>query len=135
MTQVEFENQMRELNGQKAQVLNHLQLMQNSVKEEIAEKNRMIQELGVQVQRLKAYRAGLHEHRLKAELEWGEKINKFVSENFSTSRALEQVSDWALAEELHRRGFRGTLANEEKSLDFLDTFNHKLNGTWIDGVE
>ena len=56
MTQVEFENQMRELNGQKAQVLNHLQLMQNSV-------------------------------------------------------------------------------NEEKSLDFLDTFNHKLNGTWIDGVE
>lgn len=38
MTQVQFENQLRELNGQKAQVINMYALMQNEVKEEIAEK-------------------------------------------------------------------------------------------------
>lgn len=130
MTQVEFENQLREMNGQKAQVLNHFQMMQNAVKEEIAAKNRMIHELSEQVQRLKVQRAGLNEQRLKAEKEWGEKISKFVSENFTTSRALYQVSDWTLASELNRRGFIGTLTNDEKSEDFLTTFNNKLNGTW-----
>ena len=67
MTQVEFENQLRELNGQKAQVMNMYALMQNEVKEEIAEKNRQIHELSEQVQRLKVQRAGLNEQRLKAE--------------------------------------------------------------------
>ena len=128
MTQVEFENQLRELRNQKAQVMNQFSLMQNDVKEEIAEKNRQIHELSEQVQRLKVQRAGLNERRLKAEREWGDKIRKFTSENFSETRALADVSDWAIARELNRRGFRGSIFNEEKSPDFLDTFNRRING-------
>ena len=106
MTQVEFENQLRELNGQKAQVMNMYALMQNEVKEEIAEKNRQIHELSEQVQRLKVQRAGLNERRLKAEREWGDKIRKFTSENFSETRVLSDVSEWSLAAEFRHRGSR-----------------------------
>jgi len=123
MTQVEFENQLRELNGQKAQVINMYALMQNEVKEEIAEKNRQIHELSEQVQRLKVQRAGL-----KAEREWGDKIRKFTSENFSETRALADVSEWSLAAELRHRGYTGQLINPEKGEEFMMNLNGKLNG-------
>jgi uncharacterized coiled-coil DUF342 family protein len=128
MTQVEFENQLRELNGQKAQVMNMYALMQNEVKEEIAEKNRQIHELSEQVQRLKVQRAGLTERRLKAEREWGDKIRKFTSENFSETRALADVSEWSLAAELRHRGYTGQLINPEKGEEFMMNLNGKLNG-------
>ena len=128
MTQVEFENQLRELNGQKAQVINMYALMQNEVKEEIAEKNRQIHELSEQVQRLKVQRAGLNERRLKAEREWGDKIRKFTSENFSETRALADVSEWSLAAELRHRGYTGQLINPEKGEEFMMNLNGKLNG-------
>ena len=128
MTQVEFENQLRELNGQKAQVMNMYALMQNEVKEEIAEKNRQIHELSEQVQRLKVQRAGLNERRLKAEREWGDKIRKFTSENFSETRALADVSEWSLAAELRHRGYTGQLINSEKGEEFMMNLNGKLNG-------
>ena len=128
MTQVEFENQLRELNGQKAQVMNMYALMQNEVKEEIAEKNRQIHELSEQVQRLKVQRAGLTERRLKAEREWGDKIRKFTSENFSETRVLADVSEWSLAAELCHRGYTGQLINPEKGEEFMMNLNGKLNG-------
>ena len=128
MTQVEFENQLRELNGQKAQVINMYALMQNEVKEEIAEKNRQIHELSEQVQRLKVQRAGLTERRLKAEREWGDKIRKFTSENFSETRVLADVSEWSLAAELRHRGYTGQLINPEKGEEFMMNLNGKLNG-------
>ena len=128
MTQVEFENQLTELNGQKAQVINMYALMQNEVKEEIAEKNRQIHELSEQVQRLKVQRAGLNERRLKAEREWGDKIRKFTSENFSETRALADVSEWSLAAELRHRGYTGQLINPEKGEEFMMNLNGKLNG-------
>ena len=128
MTQVQFENQLRELNGQKAQVINMYALMQNEVKEEIAEKNRQIHELSEQVQRLKVQRAGLNERRLKAEREWGDKIRKFTSENFSETRALADVSEWSLAAELRHRGYTGQLINPEKGEEFMMNLDGKLNG-------
>ena len=128
MTQVEFENQLRELNGQKAQVMNMYALMQNEVKEEIAEKNRQIHELSEQVQRLKVQRAGLNDRRLKAERECGDKIRKFTSENFSETRALADVSEWSLAAELRHRGYTGQLINPEKGEEFMMNLNGKLNG-------
>ena len=116
MTQVEFENQLRELNGQKAQVINMYALMQNEVKEEIAEKNRQIHELSEQVQRLKVQRAGLNERRLKAEREWGDKIRKFTSENFSETRALADVSTYTIVKELRKRGWQGTIFNNDPDM-------------------
>ena len=80
MTQVEFENQLRELRSQKAQVMNQFSLMQNEVKEEIAAKNRQIYELSQQVQKLKVQKAGITERRLKAEKDWGDRIQGFINQ-------------------------------------------------------
>ena len=85
MTQIEFENQLRELRCQKAQVMNQFQLMQNEVKEEIAAKNRMIHELSEQVQRLHQQRAAIAERRLKAEKDWGGKFRTLSTRTWSRS--------------------------------------------------
>ena len=52
MKQIEFENKKRELNAQRRQVMNQFDLMQNQIKEEIAEKCRQIHQLAEQVSRL-----------------------------------------------------------------------------------
>jgi chromosome segregation ATPase len=130
MKQIEFENKKRELNAQRRQVMNQFDLMQNQIKEEIAEKSRQIHQLAEQVSRLKVQRQALHERRLKCQQEWADRMNKFVSENLSEAGALSDVSDWALARELHRRGFNGTLAHPDKTPEFLTTFNNRINNTW-----
>lgn len=123
MTQVEFENQMRELRHQKAQVMNQFSLMQNEIKEEIAAKNRQIYELGEQVQRLKVQRAGIAERRLKAEKDWGGQIQAFVNEyQEQANRSWDAVSTYTIVKELRKRGWYGTIFNDDP--DMAD--EHKL---------
>ena len=107
MTQVEFENQLRELRSQKAQVMNQFSLMQNEVKEEIAAKNRQIYELSQQVQKLKVQKAGITERRLKAEKDWGDRIQ---------GRSWEAVSTYTIVKELRKRGWQGTIFNNDPDM-------------------
>ena len=117
MTQIEFENQLRELRCQKAQVMNQFQLMQNEVKEEIAAKNRMIHELSEQVQRLHQQRAGIAERRLKAEKDWGGQIQDFINKNLEqVNRSWDAVSTYTIVKELRRRGWQGTIFNNDPDM-------------------
>ena len=117
MTQVEFENQLRELRCQKAQVMNQFQLMQNEVKEEIAEKNRMIHELSEQVQRLHQQRAAIAERRLKAEKDWGGQIQDFINKNLEqVNRSWDAVSTYTIVKELRKRGWQGTIFNNDPDM-------------------
>ena len=134
MTQVEFENQLRELRHQKAQVLNQYSLMQNEVKEEIAAKNRQISELMEQVQKLKMQRAGLTERRLKAEKDWGGQIQAFIDKyQEQAERSWEAVSTYTIVKELRKRGWQGTIFNndpdmaEEHKDGVIAAFNGKAN--------
>jgi hypothetical protein len=117
MTQVEFENQLRELRSQKAQVMNQFSLMQNEVKEEIAAKNRQIHELSEQVQRLKVQRAGLNEQRLKAEKVWGDKIQAYINQyQEQAERSWDAVSTYTIVKELRKRGWQGTIFNNDPDM-------------------
>ena len=134
MTQIEFENQLRELRCQKAQVMNQFQLMQNEVKEEIAAKNRMIHELSEQVQRLHQQRAAIAERRLKAEKDWGGQIQDFINKNLEqVNRSWDAVSTYTIVKELRRRGWQGTIFNndpdmaEEHKEGVIAAFNGKHN--------
>ena len=134
MTQVEFENQLRELRHQKAQVMNHYSLMQNEVKEEIAAKNRQISELMEQVQKLKMQRAGLTERRLKAEKDWGGQIQDFIEKyQEQAERSWDDVSTYTIVKELRKRGWQGTIFNndpdmaEEHKNGVIAAFNGKVN--------
>ncbi len=134
MTQVEFENQLRELRSQKAQVMNQFSLMQNEVKEEIAAKNRQIHELSQQVQKLKVQKAGITERRLKAEKDWGDRIRDFINQyQEQANRSWEAVSTYTIVKELRKRGWQGTIFNndpdmaEEHKEGVIAAFNGKPN--------
>ena len=117
MTQVEFENQLRELRNQKAQVMNQFSLMQNEIKEEIAAKNRQIYELSQQVQKLKVQKAGITERRLKAEKDWGDRIQGFINQyQEQANRSWEAVSTYTIVKELRKRGWQGTIFNNDPDM-------------------
>ena len=136
MTQVEFENQLRDLRSQKAQVMNQFSLMQNEITEEIAAKNRQIHDLSEQVQKLKVQKFGITERRLKAEKEWGDRIQGFINEyQEQAERSWDAVSTYTIVKELRKRGWQGTIFNndpdmaEEHKDGVIAAFNGKPNET------
>ena len=136
MTQVEFENQLRELRRQKAQVMNPFTLMQNELKEEIAAKNRQIHELSEQVQKLKMQKFSITERRLKAEKDLNDRIQKYITDfHEQYERSWDAISTYTIVKELRKRGWQGTIFNndpdmaEEHKEGVIAAFNGKPNET------
>ena len=128
MTQVEFENQIRELRVQKGVELTVIAKMQGEVKEQIAAIDRKVKELKAEREKLNQQRIMLSQNRFAKEQEWGKRIKDFYDQHYTTTRELENVSEWAIANELRHRGFRGTLINPNKEQEFMSNLNAKLNG-------
>lgn len=128
MKQVEFEDQLRELRNQKSAELNAIAKMQGEVKEQISAIDRKIKDLRAEREKLNQQRLIISNHRYEKEREWGEKIRKFMDENFQRTRELENISEWTIIKELRKRGYKGTLENPDKKQDFLETLNKSLNG-------
>lgn len=127
MTQVEFEDQLRELRNQKGAELNAIAKMQGEVKEQISAIERKIRDLRAEMEKLNQQRLIISNHRYEKEREWGEKIRKFMDENFQRTRELENISEWTIIKELRKRGYKGTLENPDKTAEFLQTLNLNLN--------
>jgi sugar-specific transcriptional regulator TrmB len=128
MTQIEFENQMRELRTQKGAALTAIARLQGDVKEQIAAIDRKVKELKAEREKLNQQRITLSDRRFALEQEWGKRIKEFQDANFNTTRELENVSEWTLANELRKRGYSGTLTNLDKDPDFIVHLNQRLNG-------
>ena len=128
MTQVEFENQMRELRVQKGVELTVIAKMQGEVKEQIAAIDRKVKELKAEREKLNQQRIMLSQNRFAKEQEWGKRIKDFYDQHYTTTRELENVSEWAIANELRHRGFSGMLINPDKEQEFMSNLNAKLNG-------
>ena len=128
MTQIEFENQMRELRTQKGAALTAIARLQGDVKEQIAAIDRKVKELKAEREKLNQQRIALSDRRFALEQEWGKRIKDFQDANFNTTRELENISEWTLANELRKRGYQGTLVNPDKDPDFIEHLNQKLNG-------
>lgn len=127
MTQVEFEDQLRELRNQKGAELNAIAKMQGEVKEQISAIERKIRDLRAEMEKLNQQRLIISNHRYEKEREWGEKIRKFMNDNFQRTRELENISEWTIIKELRKRGYKGTLENPDKTAEFLQTLNLNLN--------
>lgn len=128
MTQIEFENQMRELRVQKGAALTAIARLQGEVKDDTEAIDRQIHELKERKAKLNQQRIALSDRRFALEQEWGKRIKEFQDANFNTTRELENVSEWTLANELRKRGYVGTLINPDKDPDFMLHLNQKLNG-------
>ena len=128
MTQIEFENQMRELRVQKGAALTAIARLQGDVKEQIAAIDRKVKELKAEREKLNQQRIALSDRRFALEQEWGNRIKDFQDANFTTTRELENISEWTIANDLRKRGYSGTLVNPDKEPDFIVHLNEKLNG-------
>lgn len=128
MTQIEFENQIRELRTQRDAELTALARLQGEVKDDMEAIDRQIYGLKERKAKLNQQRHALSDRRLVLEQEWVKRIKEFQDANFSTSRELENISEWTLAKELRKRGYSGTLINPDKEPDFIEHLNQKLNG-------
>lgn len=127
MKQVEFEQQLCELKRQKKEAQQPLADMIAELKEQMQVKRRIVHEMSEQIVRLSAERSALAKRVTAIIREYDKKINDFRRENLIVTRNLENVSDWSIARELHKRGYRGTLDNDQKSTDSIATFNANLN--------
>lgn len=127
MKQVEFEDQLRELRNQKGAELNAIAKMQGEVKEQISAIERKIRDLRAEMEKLNQQRLIISNHRTEKEREWGEKIRKFMNDNFQRTRELENISEWTIIKELRKRGYKGKLEHDDKTAEFLQTLNLNLN--------
>lgn len=116
--------------------MNQFSLMQNELKEEIAAKNRQIHELSEQVQKLKVQKFGITERRLKAEKEWNDRIQKYITDfHEQYERSWDSISTYTIVKELRKRGWQGTIFNndpdmaEEHKDGVIAAFNGKPNET------
>ena len=128
MTQIEFENQMRELRTQKGAALTAIARLQGEVKDDMEAIDRQIHELKERKAKLNQQRIALSDRRFALEQEWGKRIKDFQDANFTTTRELENISEWTLANELRKRGYSGTLINPDKEQEFMSNLNAKRNG-------
>ena len=135
MTQIEFENQMRELRVQKGAALTAIARLQGEVKDDMEAIDRQIHQLKESKAKLNQQRIALSDRRFALEQEWGKRIKEFQDANYTTTRELENVSEWAIANELRKRGYSGTLVNSDKEPDFIVHLNEKLNGIKADEAD
>lgn len=130
MTQVEFEYQLHDLRSKRHAALLPIIQMQSEVKEEISAIDRQIKSLKAQREKMNQKRILISQQRTQVESEWGGQIAKLIQDNCAVTRELENISDWAIANELKKRGFflveNSEFGNVGKSGDFLETFNAKL---------
>ena len=113
MTRTEFDQQIRELKSKRNAAAREIAALQSEIKEEIAAKNRTIQELGKEIQKLKQSLQGYHQRRIALDNEWNAKINAFIKENEpSTTSNLAEASTLNIIYELRRRGYMGIVQKD-----------------------
>ena len=80
---------------------------------------------------LAEYFLGIYSQRLNLPVPFISESAQRMLERHSwpgNTRELENVSEWAIANELRHRGFSGTLINPDKEQEFMSNLNAKLNG-------
>lgn len=113
MTRTEFDQQIRELKSKRNAAAREIAALQSEIKEEIAAKNRTIQEFTKEIQKLKQSLQGYHQRRIALDNEWNAKINAFIKENEpSTTSNLAEASTLNIIYELRRRGFMGIVQKD-----------------------
>ena len=113
MTRTEFDQQIRELKSKRNAAAREVAALQSEIKEEIAAKNRTIQEFTREIQKLKQSLQGYHQRRIALDNEWNAKINAFIKENEqSTTSNLAEASTLNIIYELRRRGYMGIVQKD-----------------------
>lgn len=144
MTQVEFEKQLADLKAAKNREMEAIESWQVELKQKLADWQKRRTEAEGAISRLKAEKAAIASRRVELERKWSAKIEKFKAENFSETRELESISDFALVKEMAKRGWQGSLYNLREDMTeehkknvkdvFLDTHIQQREGPKIEEI-
>ena len=132
MTRSEFDQQVRELKNKRGDAIREIATLQSEIKEEIAAKHRLMNDIRKDISKLQASLQGYHQRRIALETEWNAKVNAFIRENEpSTTSNLAEATTLNIVYELRRRGFDGVIQrlgeepNDYESYDLQKQFEPK----------
>lgn len=136
MKQVEFDETIRQMRMDREQDTSRLKTMIADLDLQMAEHRKHLHRMHTEYEQMKVQKALLCKEKERIDREHGEKYRNFVLTNQGhVTRMLEDVSEWALVNELAARGYTlsgGVLFNPEQAEDWLLKLNQKLkpkNGT------
>ena len=142
MTRREFDQQVRELKNKGGDAIREIATLQSEIKEEIAAKHRLMNDIRKDISKLQASLQGYHQRRIALETEWNAKVNAFIRENEpSTTSNLAEATTLNIVYELRRRGFDGVISrlgeepNDYESYDLQKKFLFHARNTKMDSRE
>lgn len=130
MKQVDFDETLRQMRMDLHKASAHVKKMIADMDLELAEMCKALNKMQAEYQEKKSQRALLRKELNRIEAEHGAKLREFVRINQGhVSRQLEDVSEWALVNELAHRGFYlsgGGICHPRMAEEWLLDLNKKL---------
>ena len=101
------------MKNKRGDAIREIATLQSEIKEEIAAKHRLMNDIRKDISKLQASLQGYHQRRIALETEWNAKVNAFIKENEpSTTSNLAEATTLNIVYELRRRGFDGVISRD-----------------------
>ena len=120
------------MKNKRGDAIREIVTLQSEIKEEIAAKHRLMNDIRKDISKLQASLQGYHQRRIALETEWNAKVNAFIREHEpSTTSNLAEATTLNIVYELRRRGFDGVISrlgeepNDYESYDLQKQFEPK----------
>ena len=112
------------MKNKRGDAIREIATLQSEIKEEIAAKHRLMNDIRKDISKLQASLQGYHQRRIALETEWNAKVNAFIRENEpSTTSNLAEATTLNIVYELRRRGFDGVIQRLGEEPNDYETYD------------
>ena len=126
MTQMEMQSKLRDMRAQRDNELAPIRKRIETINEEYAQLKVQKADIIERQARLNQERKMYGRYYNEIAETHNKAIRQFAKDNEDCTRALADVSDWALFNELRARGYRGKVQNTARDDEFMETINNKI---------
>ena len=126
MKQMELESKLRDMKTQRDNELAPIRKRIETINEEYAQQRVQKADIIERQARLNQERKMYGRYYNEIAETHNKAIRQFAKDNEDCTRALADVSDWALFNELRARGYRGKVQNTARDDEFMETINNKI---------
>jgi hypothetical protein len=126
MTQMEMQSKLRDMRAQRDNELAPIRKRIETTNEEYAQLKVQKADIIERQARLNQERKMYGRYYNEIAETHNKAIRQFAKDNEDCTRALADVSDWALFNELRARGYRGNVQNTARDDEFMETINNKI---------
>jgi hypothetical protein len=126
MTQMEMQSKLRDMRAQRDNELAPIRKRIETINEEYAQLKVQKADIIERQARLNQERKMYGRYYNEIAETHNKAIRQFAKDNEDCTRALADVSDWALFNELRARGYRGNVQNTERDDEFMESINNKI---------